>query len=456
MVSKRYVFETFYLDLIPELTVYQYERARVVVAHKKERSDTPNYDPVPQYGTPEYEDYMAEISPPSPLPGQKYVQPDKIGSRSRIPGCQCDKCQEYNLEHQKYMTLTFSNYDKTDPTRAQDFSDHQYFICHSHLYAFILKDREYGKASVSPRSFRTVTNSNIIDLIDVERVEEPKISINAIDHLVMKTESNKALIKAICDSHAGGNAHDKPFFADFIQGKGEGQIFLLHGPPGTGKTLTAGLFSLPQCFFGLTSDEFVESVAEFTKRPLLTITGSDLGHEPARLEDNLLTFFQNANDWGAIVLLDEADVYLERRSSNDFSRNSIVSSEASIFPFINCHSSKTDGANVVKSSCALWTTSRGFFFLPQTVLVHSTRRSCRVFIFKLDTIHLTTMLGDRSGTTISESCKKIMRMVVGRLDATMMRRSTCGGPLKCRSCSGMVVKFATVSTASLTQGVTCI
>lgn len=33
----------------------------------------------------------------------------------------------------------------------------------------------------------------------------------------------------------------KQFFtADFIKGKGEGQIFLLHGPPGTGKTLTAG------------------------------------------------------------------------------------------------------------------------------------------------------------------------------------------------------------------------
>jgi len=27
--------------------------------------------------------------------------------------------------------------------------------------------------------------------------------------------------------------------ADFIQSKGEGQIFLLHGPPGVGKTYTA-------------------------------------------------------------------------------------------------------------------------------------------------------------------------------------------------------------------------
>lgn len=78
-------------------------------------------------------------------------------------------------------------------------------------------------------------------------------------------------------------------------------------PPGTGKTLTA------------------ESVAEYTKRPLLSITAADLGHEPVELERNLLKFFRDANSWDAIVPLDEADVYLERRSSNDLKRNSIVS-----------------------------------------------------------------------------------------------------------------------------------
>jgi hypothetical protein len=71
----------------------------------------------------------------------------------------------------------------------------------------------------------------------------------------------------------------------------------------------------------------LESVAEFTKRPLLAITAADLGHEPTQLEKSLLTFFRDANNWGAIVLLDEADIYLERRSTQDLSRNSIVSSK---------------------------------------------------------------------------------------------------------------------------------
>jgi hypothetical protein len=73
----------------------------------------------------------------------------------------------------------------------------------------------------------------------------------------------------------------------------------------------------------------LECVAESTKRPLLAITAADLGHEPALLEKSLLTFFRDANDWGAIVLLDEADVYLERRSTQDLTRNSIVSSKLS-------------------------------------------------------------------------------------------------------------------------------
>ena len=64
-------------------------------------------------------------------------------------------------------------------------------------------------------------------------------------------------------------------------------------------------------------------------RPLLSITAADLGHEPTQLEFNLLRFFRNASRWDAIVLLDEADVYLERRSTADLERNSIVSSKCS-------------------------------------------------------------------------------------------------------------------------------
>jgi len=77
----------------------------------------------------------------------------------------------------------------------------------------------------------------------------------------------------------------------------------------------------------LTLISITESVAEFTKRPLLSITAADLGSRPDKLEKNLLRFFKDANDWDAIVLLDEADIYLEQRSTHDLDRNGIVSSK---------------------------------------------------------------------------------------------------------------------------------
>ena len=52
--------------------------------------------------------------------------------------------------------------------------------------------------------------------------------------------NNKELIKAIALIYTDSDQTNR-FSADFIQGKGEGQILLLHGPPGTGKTLTAGM-----------------------------------------------------------------------------------------------------------------------------------------------------------------------------------------------------------------------
>jgi len=50
-------------------------------------------------------------------------------------------------------------------------------------------------------------------------------------------ESDKDIIRALTRKHA---RTDDNWSADYIEGKGEGQIFLLHGSPGTGKTFTVG------------------------------------------------------------------------------------------------------------------------------------------------------------------------------------------------------------------------
>jgi SpoVK/Ycf46/Vps4 family AAA+-type ATPase len=61
---------------------------------------------------------------------------------------------------------------------------------------------------------------------------------------------------------------------------------------------------------------FVECVAEATGKALLTATMGELNQDdiPARFERRLKQVLQYATIWKAIVLLDEADVFLEGRS----------------------------------------------------------------------------------------------------------------------------------------------
>lgn len=94
-------------------------------------------------------------------------------------------------------------------------------------------------------------------------------------------------------------------FHDIVGGKGSSMNVLSSGPPGTGKTATAEVF------------------AEFKGRPLYTVQCSQLGLDPADVEKNLGVILTRANRWNAILLLDEADVYIRRRGT-DIHQNAIV------------------------------------------------------------------------------------------------------------------------------------
>jgi SpoVK/Ycf46/Vps4 family AAA+-type ATPase len=96
--------------------------------------------------------------------------------------------------------------------------------------------------------------------------------------------------------------------ADFIENKGKGLIFLLHGKPGVGKTYTA------------------ECISEHVRRPLLPITCADIGVEPSEVEERLVRWFKIARSWDAVMLLDEADIYMEYRQIHDLNRNNLVAS----------------------------------------------------------------------------------------------------------------------------------
>jgi hypothetical protein len=70
-----------------------------------------------------------------------------------------------------------------------------------------------------------------------------------------------------------------------------------------------------------------ECVAKYTRRPLLRLTVADIGTDERQMEDILGEWFQRGADWGAIILIDEADVFLEKRQVKDLQRNSLVSGE---------------------------------------------------------------------------------------------------------------------------------
>jgi hypothetical protein len=56
----------------------------------------------------------------------------------------------------------------------------------------------------------------------------------------------------------------------------------------------------------------------------LQIFAGDLSHDPKVLEGRLSLIFELANHWKALLLLDEADVFLRKRDM-DHAHNSLVS-----------------------------------------------------------------------------------------------------------------------------------
>lgn len=93
--------------------------------------------------------------------------------------------------------------------------------------------------------------------------------------------------------------------ADIIEGKSEGTMIISRGEPGLGKTLTAEVYS------------------EVVERPLYTIPAGLLGIAPDEVEENLKIVLERAHRWGAIPLIDEADVYIRRRG-DDLRHNAVV------------------------------------------------------------------------------------------------------------------------------------
>jgi hypothetical protein len=86
--------------------------------------------------------YSSSLPPPPapPLP-TKVV----IGESIRVARCECPECEAHSASQKIYHQLKFSEYREIDPNKEPQLGDHHYSILPSHMFAFVLKDRTYGK-----------------------------------------------------------------------------------------------------------------------------------------------------------------------------------------------------------------------------------------------------------------------------------------------------------------------
>lgn len=137
---------------------------------------------------------------------------------------------------------------------------------------------------------------------DVVSLKNPIFIPDAYDQLILNNDSEHKLKNSIKSLILSKNHHK---YNDIIPNKSNGLIFLLHGEPGSGKTLTA------------------ETIAETLHRPLYKVGFGELGASLEKIETNIQKIFRLASRWNAILLIDEADIIIEKRGT-DIVSNAIV------------------------------------------------------------------------------------------------------------------------------------
>ena len=171
------------------------------------------------------------------------------------------------------------------------------------------EQREEGLSpqEVAEKRSYEIPYRHYVKVFDLRRHMNLNLHISQMTKYVYNTQLKKQLVlsedvKQLVDvlvEHKDGG------FEDVVKGKSGGAIVLLCGAPGTGKTLTAEVFS------------------ESEKKPLYSVQASQLGMDAQALENELGIVLRRAKKWDAILLIDEADVYMRKRGEH-IGQNAIV------------------------------------------------------------------------------------------------------------------------------------
>ncbi|KAG8525529.1 uncharacterized protein KY384_009173 [Bacidia gigantensis] len=248
------------------------------------------------------------------------------GVPTGIYQCSCTVCLKLKSTAARRKISPFAEYDGITPEKNKVLTSHQYILCSGSITVYELRSLEWRKCGrlVGDRILILLSQLyltiNKLDRVYVAGIDKPQFDRGMIDTLVVR-EDRRQLVMALAERNTqkadlDGKSQDQRWTADRIEGKGKGTVVLLHGKPGVGKTYTA------------------ECIAHYTQRPLLSLTVTDIGTTPEEVEQYLNPLFERAKRWNAILLLDEADIYMEARERLDLARNSLVSGIHSLPEYI--------------------------------------------------------------------------------------------------------------------------
>lgn len=170
-----------------------------------------------------------------------------------------------------------------------------YWQCWPVLTGFSFTARQWGKIVLELPPINMIEGASALS----GNCQYIEFQQKAFEQLVLE-EDKKELIRAVARNAGLADA------IDVVADKGGASIFLLHGPPGCGKTLTA------------------EAIAELLHKPLYIVTAGDLGITAAEVEKTFGEILELCQQWNALLLIDEADVFLEARTSLEIQRNALV------------------------------------------------------------------------------------------------------------------------------------
>ncbi|KAI1147740.1 hypothetical protein F4825DRAFT_129632 [Nemania diffusa] len=208
--------------------------------------------------------------------------------------CGCADCQGNDGLTERYRTR-FDRMPKND-----EWEDEQYLICPPRVLRYILREKKWAQLQVT-------------HLTEIAQRED-KDAWNS--RLKLAEEDTKRLLFDLVRCHVSSEVQDDDDTQslevdDIVPGKGKGLVILLYGPPGVGKTSTA------------------ETIAVAAGKPLFSISVADVGTKAKHVESNLSKIFSLATHWKAILLIDEADVFLESRGRGamvqSIDKNALVS-----------------------------------------------------------------------------------------------------------------------------------